>query len=167
MDFLQPPKTLSCKNVYIDGSCVGPQKNRQAGCGVFFEQNDIRNVSEKLSEKFTQTNNVAELMGIVRALETILNTSSPLQTHNDTWNIHSDSKYAISCVTNWAIKWQKNEWRKSDGNPILNRHIIEKILSLLSEFPNKNVHFIYIPREENKEADKLAKIGATSSKAVN
>lgn len=146
--------------IYIDGSCVGSPENRQAGCGVFFGPNDVRNISEKLSEKFAQTNNVAELMGIVRVLETILGTSSQSQIHEDQWIIHSDSKYSISCATTWAIKWQKNGWKKGNGNPILNRHIIEKILSLLSEFPNNNVQFIYIPREENKEADKLAKLAA-------
>ena len=143
---------------FTDGSCIGSSENRQAGCCVFFGPNDLRNVSEKLSDEFAQTNNVAELMGLVRALEII---SWQFRTQ-DEWVIYSDSKYAISCATVWAAKWQKNGWKKCNGEHVSNRHIIEQILSLLNYFPNNSLRLIYIPREQNKEADKLAKSAAMS-----
>ena len=53
--------------VYTDGACVNNGKpDARAGYGVYFGEGDKRNVSE--SYKGPQTNNVAELLAIIRAL---------------------------------------------------------------------------------------------------
>ena len=54
-------------NVYTDGACVDNGKPyARAGYGVYFGKNDSRNVSE--SYKGLQTNNVAELLAIIKAM---------------------------------------------------------------------------------------------------
>ena len=51
-------------NVFTDGACSNNGKqNAKAGIGVFFEENDPRNVSRRVDGK--QTNNTAELTAIV------------------------------------------------------------------------------------------------------
>ena len=75
-------------NVYTDGACVDNGKPyARAGYGVYFGANDSRNVSE--SYKGLQTNNVAELLAIIKAMtilkENIMN--------GEVVNIYSDSKY--------------------------------------------------------------------------
>jgi ribonuclease HI len=52
--------------VYTDGACSkNGTRNASAGIGVFFGENDSRNISAKLLGK--QTNNLAELTAIVQA----------------------------------------------------------------------------------------------------
>ena len=66
-------KNLEPIHVYTDGACSNNGKpDAKAGFGVYFGENDNRN----LSETFTgpQTNNRAELLAIIRAL-TILRES--------------------------------------------------------------------------------------------
>ena len=54
-------------NVYTDGACVDNGKPyARAGYGVYFGKDDARNVSE--SYKGLQTNNVAELLAIIKAM---------------------------------------------------------------------------------------------------
>ena len=58
--------------MYTDGACSNNGKsNAKAGFGVWFGENDERNISESFTG--TQTNNAAELLGIIKAL-TILKT---------------------------------------------------------------------------------------------
>ena len=65
-----------------------------------------------------QTNQRAELTAILRALEA----SDPGQTVR----IYSDSRYSISCVTDWYRGWQRNGWRTRDG-PVKNRDLVEAV----------------------------------------
>ena len=54
-------------NVYTDGACINNgKKNARAGFGVYFGEDDPRNASESYTGK--QTNNVAEMLGVVKAL---------------------------------------------------------------------------------------------------
>ena len=53
--------------VYTDGACVNNGKpDARAGYGIYFGLDDERNTSERYSGP--QTNNVAELLAIIRAL---------------------------------------------------------------------------------------------------
>ena len=53
--------------VYTDGACSNNgRSNARAGFGVYFGKDDPRNVSEAYKEP--QTNNVAELLAIIKAL---------------------------------------------------------------------------------------------------
>jgi len=77
--------------VYTDGACAGNgQHGSVAGIGVWWGPIDTRNLSERCPGR--QTNNRAELIAIIRALETSPITSMPLV-------IKSDSEYAIKCIS--------------------------------------------------------------------
>ena len=81
--------------VYTDGACVNNGKpDARAGYGVYFGKGDERNVSERY--KGPQTNNVAEILAIIRAL-TIL--KEEIEGGRKV-KIYSDSKYAIRCCSN-------------------------------------------------------------------
>jgi ribonuclease HI len=78
--------------VYTDGSCLNNgREGAKGGIGVFFSEKDERNLSEKLDSKITPTNQRAELMAAIRALEIIKNEESI--------EIRTDSKYTILCAT--------------------------------------------------------------------
>ncbi|OMJ17848.1 Ribonuclease H [Smittium culicis] len=148
--------------VYTDGSCLGNGKNgSSAGVGVYFDDNDHRNVSERLDG--LQTNNRAELTAIKRALETVRDTDSG-NTARDV-EIKSDSQYAINATTKWHSKWSSNGWKTADGGEVKNRDLIEDIAVLKSERAG-NVKFSYVPAHSsihgNEKADRLAVRGAQS-----
>ena len=90
--------------VYTDGACVNNGKpDARSGYGIYFGRDDARNVSERYTGP--QTNNVAELLAIIRAL-TILKENIEEGTEV---KINSDSKYAIRCCTTYGAKcYNKN-----------------------------------------------------------
>ena len=44
--------------------------------------------------------------------------------------IHSDSKYAVSCMNVWIDKWTQNGWTNAQGEPVANRDLIEQASNL-------------------------------------
>ncbi|KAI1337255.1 ribonuclease H [Xylariaceae sp. FL0016] len=112
-------------HVYTDGASRGNGKaGATAGFGIYFGENDDRNVSERL-EGGEQTNNRAELTAILRALE-IVPTSQKVR-------IFSDSQYCLSCILEWYKGWEAKNWKKSDGGKVLNQDLIKRIRELLDE----------------------------------
>ncbi|KAI0746188.1 ribonuclease H-like domain-containing protein [Earliella scabrosa] len=109
--------------VYSDGACKGNGKAGSiAGVGVWWGPNDVRNVAERCPGG--QTNNRAELIAIVRVLETAPHTKRPLL-------IKTDSKYSISCFREWMPKWLRNGFKSSTGQPVKNAPLIRYLSALL------------------------------------
>ncbi|KNZ76361.1 Ribonuclease H [Termitomyces sp. J132] len=109
--------------VYCDGACKGNgQLGSVAGVGVWWEENDPRNIAERCPGD--QTNNRAELIAIVRMLETTPKSKRPLL-------IKTDSQYCIKCFFQWLPKWRYNNFRTSGGNPVKNVEIIKYVSALL------------------------------------
>ncbi|KAI0635492.1 ribonuclease H-like domain-containing protein [Trametes polyzona] len=145
--------------VYSDGSCRGNGKvGSVAGIGVWWGHNDTRNLAERCPGG--QTNNRAELIAIVRVLETTPHTKRPLL-------IKTDSKYSISCFRSWMPKWLKNNFKTASGEPVKNAPLIRYLSALLDERAREGqkVHLQYIKghagHEGNEGADQLANVGAT------
>lgn len=140
--------------VYTDGACSNNGKpTAEAGIGIFFGINDIRNVSKKIKGK--QTNNIAELTAIIETYYII---------ENDIINgknvaIVSDSEYAIKCVSSYGEKCSNQGW---DVN-IPNKEFVKTAYELYKN--KKNIQFIHIKAHTsntdihstgNDNADKLA-----------
>ena len=151
--------------IFTDGSTLNNQdKNKRVGgIGVFYGDNDERNISEILIEN--PTNQKAELLACIRALENC-----------DKKNIiiYTDSKYVIGCMTEWLDNWKNNNWKNSKGKTIKNLELI-KNLDVLCQ--NNIVKFIHVKAHQkmpnkntenyklwygNKMADKLATDAAKS-----
>ncbi|KAH6617626.1 ribonuclease H-like domain-containing protein [Chaetomium tenue] len=143
--------------VYTDGSSLGNGRvGATAGVGVYFGDNDPRNVSERL-EGETQTNQRAELTAILRALE-IIDLAQDLE-------IRTDSKYSIQCVTEWYINWERNGWKTRSG-PVKNQDLVQLVRDKLEEREAKGgrTQFIWVKGHDtdqgNIAADQLAVAGA-------
>jgi ribonuclease HI len=146
-------KSTNAITIYTDGACSNNgKKNAVAGIGVYFGENDNRNLSQKLNSSLKQTNNVAELTAILKAYEII-------QSQNyDIINIYTDSEYALKCCTYYAKKI-------IDGNKINapNYELLKKTYETFKD--KKNINFLYVRGHTenndihsigNKYADKLA-----------
>jgi ribonuclease HI len=119
-------------DVYTDGSCIHNGKpNAKAGIGVYFGENDSRNVSKRVIGK--QSNNTGELTAIITAL-TIL--KSEIQS-GEKVVIHTDSEYSIKCMTTYGRKLEK----KGFLEPVPNIDLIKQGLSLLR--PNVSFHHVF------------------------
>lgn len=163
--------------VFTDGSSFNNgKKNAQAGFGVYFGENDIRNISKKVINK--QTNNVGELLAIYNAL-LILSRDNKL---NDIIKIYTDSEYCLKIFQSHYNKYKKIcnpwiiKWKMKDFKDVKNKDIIKNIDKLLLKF--KNVEFIHVRSHKtaplditskeyriwfgNKQADILAQKGAKS-----
>lgn len=66
------------------------------------------------------TNNMGELMAVIDLLESTAHVDDDLR-------ILCDSQYVINSVTKWMPGWKRKGWRKSDGSPVLNRELLERL----------------------------------------
>lgn len=147
--------------IFTDGSS---QKSHSA-YGVYFGNGEPE--PYVISPTFThfanlitegsKTNNTAELKAIESAL-TILENSLDSGKCNINKSkeivIISDSKYAISCVTEWYIKWRKNYWINSSKKPVVNREIIESILDKLENLKTEGFNISFKHQYAHKSKPK-------------
>ena len=118
-------------NVFTDGACSNNGKqNAKAGIGVFFEENDPRNVSRRVDGK--QTNNTAELTAIVVVFDILREDIE----QGKNIIIHSDSEYSINCMTKWGVKWAQDNWSKKT---IKNLELVKEGYELFQQFPNVSI----------------------------
>ena len=140
--------------VYTDGACFknGLLESR-AGIGIYFEENDKRNVSERIYGK--QTNNTAELKAIIKACNILMHQIK----NGKNIEIFSDSEYSINCATIYGEKQNKINWCKN----IPNKELVKEIYIICSS--NKNIKIKHVKAHTNKKdensignkmADKLA-----------
>lgn len=149
--------------VFTDGAVPNNQnKNikKTGGIGVFFGDNDIRNISMPITDGKV-TNMVCETMACIKALEKLLD-------EKDNITIYTDSMYIVNSMTKWAKNWEKNNWKKSDGKVIENIDLIKRLYflttSLNVKYNHVKAHMMAPPKESNEYfyyygnhmADKLA-----------
>ena len=146
-------------NVYTDGACSNNGRpDARAGFGIWFGNNDERNVSESFTGP--QTNNRAELLAIIRAL-TILRDEIE---QGQQVMIYSDSSYSIRCCTTYGEKMSKKGWQMK-GNDIPNRELVEVAYNFVKKY--NNIKFTHIRAHTgledehsigNDNADRLANL---------
>ena len=154
-------------NVFTDGACSNNGKlNAKAGIGIYFQEDDPRNCSERVIGK--QTNNTAELTAILKIFD-ILEKEIKYGTRV---TIYSDSQYSIDCFTKWSIQWAKDNWTKKN---IKNIELVKQGYKLFQTYPH--VQLIHVKAHTggqdifsvgNEHADRLANlaIGVSPSKKI-
>jgi ribonuclease HI len=137
--------------IYTDGACSrNGYMDAKAGIGVFFGDNDSRNVSEAVGGEYKQTNNVAELLAFIRAIKIVINDGGK-------YKIYTDSEYVIKCATNF------NKWLKTkEKSEIKNFELVCELYELVEK---NNIKYEHVKAHTgltdehsygNEQADKLA-----------
>lgn len=142
--------------VYTDGACKHNGSDKaKAGIGVYFNKHNsvnIPNVSERLTT-VKQTNNVAELTAILRALELCYR-------HNikNKILIYTDSDYSMKCITIWYPQWKKENKMKDRKNINILKKIDRYYENLDVKFKHIRSHtgLTDIHSKGNEMADRLA-----------
>ncbi|MFL6473061.1 MAG: ribonuclease HI [Nitrososphaeraceae archaeon] len=134
-----PEKTIQ---VYFDGLCQ-PCNPGGTACFAFIVKNEEGNTihSEYGLAEQNSTNNVAEYTGIIRALEWLIANNY----QNETTDIKGDSQLVIQQI--------KRNFKVNATNII---PLYRYAMSLISRF--KHIQFELIPRDQNKEADRLSNL---------
>lgn len=143
---------------FTDGSCIRKNNNViYCGYGIYFPNNEIKNVGRKFKYN-PLTNQRAELYAIYKCLKLINKTKKYKKV-----TLYSDSLYSIKCLTEWYVKWEKNNWMRNRREQVKNFDIIMKILKLKKKF---DIKFVHVRSHTNKKdfnslgnniADTLAK----------
>ena len=131
--------------VYCDGSCIhNGLLNAKAGIGIYFGDNDPRNVSESISGN---TNNIAELTAMIRVYDYVKGNVT----------IVSDSKYALLCVGSYGKKCESSGWPN-----IPNKELVRKLYYTYKDTSFKFIHvYAHTNKKDihsigNQHADRLA-----------
>ena len=140
--------------VYIDGSCIrNGTSTAQAGYGIFWGDQHPWNCSNPLPLDSTATNNKAELMAAIKALQ--------VATDNNLKRliVCSDSNYVIQGVTEWIYKWSENGWKTANGEDVKNKDIWKE-LAAFAQDSGMDITWKHVAAHSgipgNEEADKLA-----------
>ncbi|KAJ3070106.1 Ribonuclease H1 [Podochytrium sp. JEL0797] len=146
--------------IYTDGACGGNGKRHaKGGIGVFFAEGDPRNISEPLPGP-VQTNNRAELLAIIRALQV-----APVDA---SVTVKTDSQYVQKGIGGWVAKWKRNGWKTSAGGNVVNKDLWMKLDEQMKKRHERHgrhtVDIEYIKAHAglygNEQADQLAVLGA-------
>ena len=144
--------------MYVDGGCRGNGYSGAIGAAacVVQEKWGRQKIHTKTLPYYpAATNQQAELSAIILALETAWNKYEVLSgTPYIQVTIHTNSKYALGCMTTWKSKWMNNGFINSAGGGVVNRDLIERAYDLDQMVAGEgSVDYVWIPREENQDAD--------------
>ncbi|KFY46400.1 hypothetical protein V495_02511 [Pseudogymnoascus sp. VKM F-4514 (FW-929)] len=138
-----------CLLIYTDGACLNNgQSNPAAGWGFVFrlpEPNfpQIGRISDRLEDRVIAALQFRAWFG--EGFTKLV--------------IATDSEYVTKGATEWVRNWGKNGWITSNGKPVQNRDLWEKLLSVVIVYEDNGMEicFWHIVRTLNKEADSAAK----------
>jgi ribonuclease HI len=68
------------------------------------------------------TNNRMELTAVIEGLKQLPDRSGMV-------TVHTDSQLVVKGMTEWIAGWQRKQWRKSDGEPVLNAELWRALLA--------------------------------------
>lgn len=136
---------------YTDGSCKG--NPGAGGWGAILVYNSAE--KELSGGEASTTNNRMELMAAIAALETLKEECEV--------TLISDSSYLVKAISEgWLYSWLKKNWKKSDGKPVLNIDLWQRLLCQLNRH---KVTFEWIKGHNghpyNERCDKLAQLEAS------
>jgi ribonuclease HI len=148
--------------IYVDGGCRDNGKPGSYGAAAAcfkFRSGRWEDWIRQIEKYESPTNQRAEIMAITSALNKALEKYDDLNSYPRLKvTIHSDSQYAIGCLTKWIYKWSQNGWINAAGNPVVNQDLIKEASELNDRLADLGtVQYNHVPRAENKHADQVCK----------
>lgn len=123
----------------IDGACRGNGRPDCLSTGALYVKRDGEPGFYQTTYEKPSTNQRGELQALILALEEATQ-------HRDTMiYIISDSEYIVNCMTKeWYKNWQRKGWITAAGEPVKNRDLWERVVSLISDFDDTDIVFYHI-----------------------
>jgi ribonuclease HI len=111
--------------VFTDGACTknGTSKARASSATVWPSYPELDG-GFVLSNDQVHSNNRGEYHAVIRAFEQA-DTIDPecIQT----LVVYTDSQLLIKSLTMWLFGWKRNNWKKSNGEPVANLDLVQKL----------------------------------------
>lgn len=133
--------------IYTDGACSG--NPGPGGWGTILIYKDVK--KEISGREPKTTNNVMEITAVIEGLKAL---NKPC-----TVEIYSDSSYVVDTFNKgWIYGWMKNNWQKSNKEPVKNKELWEELYNLTEIH---DVKFIKVKghsdNEFNNRCDEIAR----------
>ncbi|BCN93256.1 hypothetical protein THMIRHAM_10410 [Thiomicrorhabdus immobilis] len=138
--------------IFTDGGCDPNPGQAGSGMAVYRTVDGNEQIAELWYGLYNPmgTNNTAELNALHQALMMAQIESNKSRSVA----IFCDSKYAIQCVTQWAIGWQKKGWKKAGGE-IKNLELIKEMFALHQQLKDK-IQVLHVNGHVGVEGNELA-----------
>lgn len=159
-----PPQVGQTRiEIYTDGSCIG--NPGPGGYGVVLLRKDASGETSKtreLSGHDPMTTNIRmEMTAAAVALESLGRvTDEPI-------TLFCDANLIPNAMNGWLAKWKAKDWRKSDGKPVENRDLWERLEGAAA---GRNVTWSWVRghngHEHNERADRLAYAAARKAERI-
>jgi ribonuclease HI len=133
--------------IFTDGSSRG--NPGPGGWGAIVLNEDT--VVELGGKEDSTTNNRMELTAVIQALE-----SSP---NEHDISLYTDSAYVLNGATRWVKGWEKNNWKTSTKEDVLNKDLWQKLISAMS---HKVINWHLIKGHAGTPANERCDVIATS-----
>ncbi|KAI0016397.1 ribonuclease H-like protein [Xylariomycetidae sp. FL0641] len=149
--------------VHIDGACRDNGKpTARAAWGVFVGPNSLYNAYGRLDPNLLQTSSRAEIEALGQALDIVVNITNRYFSLTDV-KIVSDSEYVVNTMSMWIQDWIENGGVNRSRRPAAHYQKLKALHEKLDEMEfgddgGLQVQFWHVPREENREADRLANL---------
>ncbi|KAF5313488.1 hypothetical protein D9611_008631 [Ephemerocybe angulata] len=144
------------EEIYTDGSCKkGDDNKMKAGSGIWFGDNDDRNIALRIPDTLSQTNNVAEASAILVALQETED-HIPIK-------ICTDSQVTLTMIGKSLLQAEDTAWMNTK-----NREILEPLVATLRRRKAATVLEkvrAHVGIHGNEEADRLTNEGADKETA--
>ncbi len=112
--------------IFSDGSARG--NPGPGGWGAIFLVGD--KVAELGGREAHTTNNRMELTAAIKALSLIKKDEVDII-------LNTDSAYVVNGITKWVYGWQKNNWKTSEKEPVVNKDLWEELIKVSSGNPSQ------------------------------
>ena len=153
-------KNIKITFIYTDGSVINNGKSyASGGIGVFFKNDDSRNVSEKFGISPITTPRT-ELYAVYKGLEKFVLDKGKnfflrkIYTQEEI-HIYSDSSYVVKSMSSWIKNWKRNGWKNRKGESILNIDLLVKLDNLINAIkPQVMTRFFHINSHMDCPEDK-------------
>jgi ribonuclease HI len=149
----QPQASQTCIQIFTDGSCIGNPGH--GGYGAVILRKDTSGAAIKTRELsghvLMTTNNRMEMTAVCAALEALG------QVNEEPIAVFCDATLIPNTMNGWLAKWKAKDWKKSDGKPVENRDLWER-LERAAEGRAVTWQWVrgHNGNEHNERADRLA-----------
>lgn len=148
--------------IYTDGACSGNNRSKQCpgGYGYVIVDADL-NIVEGGGKEKTTTNNRMEMKSVIEGMKQLKKqiTKKNEDCTKSICLIITDSRYVCDNWNEYFQIWKANNWRKSNGGPVLNIDLWKEIEKTSSEFGSVEFQWIkgHANNQFNTRADAIAR----------
>lgn len=146
VDSINKMPEKSSIEVFTDGSCIGNgRKTSRGGAAVVFPDYPEFDHYEAL-EGIKATNNRAELLAIIRAIQIVDTGIDPSRSKSII--IKTDSMLCVRTVTDWMKQWKQRGWKKADNQTPKNLDLLKQLDIMLT---TRKVHLKHVAAHTGRQ----------------